>query len=64
MYRPKFIKVHNKWQPIIRARHSKALDISSENVLRIKYQRPIPNFDPKKSYHHLYGNLIDDILPF
>ena len=63
MYRPKFIKVHNKWQPVIRARHSKALEISSENVLRIKYQRPIPNFDPKKSYHHL-EHLIEDILPF
>lgn len=63
MYRPKFIKVHSKWQPIIRARHSKALEISSENVLRVKYQKPIPNFDRKKSYSN-WTHLIGDILPF
>ncbi len=63
MYSPNFIKVHNKWQPIIRARHSKALDVGSWNVLRVKYQKPIPNFDRKKSYSN-WEHLIGDILPF
>lgn len=63
MYTPNFIKVRNEWQPIIRARHSKAFDIQKENLMRMKFDSAIPNFDPKKSYAN-WKELLDNLLPF
>ncbi len=63
MYRPNFIKVRKEWQPVIRARHSKALDIQQENLFRMKFNSTIPNFDPKKSYTN-WKEMLDNLLPF